>query len=307
MREMKGKLKTKPNLAFKIRSMRLEDIPQIVELGRQERFQFPASSLKYWLTQDPDGMKIAVTESGEIIGSLFNIKNNERLYIGGVFCVQEKFRHLDVGRKLLQACDDHSEGINIGVNTDIHRVGPYMRRGVTVLETDWKSLEYETYTPVNPAILSDELPSGVEILAFQNSLLPAIYEYDYSLAGYERKSLIEASCHEENSRTLVAMKDGKCVGFGSIKLNIMEIGRIGPLYTDDPSVAEAMVKRLIPAMPEAKGFTTVTINTNLYANMVLEKLKIPIHSSLYRLYREERFHVDTKRVFAHFDIDFTPV
>ncbi|GFQ90663.1 n-acetyltransferase domain-containing protein [Trichonephila clavata] len=277
-REMKGKLKTKPNLAFKIRSMRLEDIPQIVELGRQERFQFPASSLKYWLTQDPDGMKIAVTESGEIIGSLFNIKNNERLYIGGVFCVQEKFRHLDVGRKLLQACDDHSEGINIGVNTDIHR--PYYR---------------------------NELPSGVEILAFQNSLLPAIYEYDYSLAGYERKSLIEASCHEENSRTLVAMKDGKCVGFGSIKLNIMEIGRIGPLYTDDPSVAEAMVKRLIPAMPEAKGFTTVTINTNLYANMVLEKLKIPIHSSLYRLYREERFHVDTKRVFAHFDIDFTPV
>ncbi|GFY70385.1 n-acetyltransferase domain-containing protein, partial [Trichonephila inaurata madagascariensis] len=98
-RELKGEQKAKPNLAFKIRSMRIEDIPQIVELGRQERFQYPASSLKYWLTQDSDGMKIAVTESGEIIGSLFNLKNTESLYIGGVFCVQEKFRHSDVGRK----------------------------------------------------------------------------------------------------------------------------------------------------------------------------------------------------------------
>ncbi|GFS61060.1 n-acetyltransferase domain-containing protein [Trichonephila inaurata madagascariensis] len=199
----------------------------------------------------------------EIIGSLFNLKNTESLYIGGVFCVQEKFRHSDVGRKLLNACDEHSGGKNIGVNTDIHKVGPYMRRGVKIIETDWKSIEYETYTPVNPAVLSDELPSGVEIVAFQNSHLPAIHEYDYSLAGYERKSLIETSCKEENSITLVAMKDGKCVGFGSIKLNIMELGRVGPLYADDPSVAEAMVKRLITAMPEAKGFATVTISTNL--------------------------------------------
>ncbi|GFQ64657.1 n-acetyltransferase domain-containing protein [Trichonephila clavata] len=90
-------------------------------------------------------------------------------------------------------------------------------------------------------------------------------------------------------------------------MSIVEYGRIGPLYADDPSVAEAMVKRLITDMPEAKGFATVTINTNILANMILEKLNVPIHSSLYRMYMTEKLDIDTKRVFAHLDIDFTAV
>ncbi|GFY51868.1 n-acetyltransferase domain-containing protein [Trichonephila inaurata madagascariensis] len=192
-------------------------------------------------------------------------------------------------------------------NVDVHQVQPSIRRGIALLESDWKSIEYETDTPVNPAILSDKLPSGVEILPFQNSLLPAIFEYDYSLIGYERKSLIDASCKEENSNTLVAMKDGKCVGFGSIKLDIAEYLKIGPLYADDPSTAETMMKQLITAMPEAKGFATVcSYYTNIFANMVPEKLNVPVYNSYYRLSSKERLCVDTKKVFAHFDIEFTP-
>ncbi|GFY41968.1 hypothetical protein TNIN_403251 [Trichonephila inaurata madagascariensis] len=61
---IKGEPKNKSNLEFKVRSMRIEDIPQIVELTRLNNFQFPVSALKFWHTQDPDGMKAAVTESG---------------------------------------------------------------------------------------------------------------------------------------------------------------------------------------------------------------------------------------------------
>ncbi|GFY76230.1 n-acetyltransferase domain-containing protein [Trichonephila inaurata madagascariensis] len=104
---------------------------------------------------------------------------------------------------------------------------------------------------------------------------------------------------------LVAMKNGKCVGFGPIKLSIAEYRKIGPLYADDPSIAESMVKRMITAMPEAKGFATATINTNRFANMILEKFNIPIHKLHYFLSTKERLLVDTKRVFAHLDLDFT--
>ncbi|GFY41468.1 n-acetyltransferase domain-containing protein [Trichonephila inaurata madagascariensis] len=222
-RVIKEELKLTPNTAFKIRPIRTDEIPQVVKLTR------------------------------EIIGSLFNVKNTESIYDGGVFSAHEKYRHLDVGRKLLKECFQHSQGKNFVGNTKVDVVRAYIGGGSNILESDWKSLEYETDTPVNPATLMDELPSGVEIVSFQNSLLAAIFEYDYALAGYERKFITEASCNEENSKSLVAMKDGKCVGFGSMKLIIVEYGRIGPLYADDPSVAEAMVKRLITAMPEAKG------------------------------------------------------
>ncbi|GFQ73174.1 n-acetyltransferase domain-containing protein [Trichonephila clavata] len=265
-RGMKENAKKDPNTTFRIRPMRIEEIPQVVELVRPHHFHFPASALKFWHLQDRDGMRIAVTDSGQIIGSLCTVKNTENLYSTGSFCVHENYRHLDLGRKLIKETLSHYQ--------------------------------------VNPSILSDELPSGVAILPFQNSLLPAILEYDYSLIGYERRLVIEASCKEENGKTLVAMKDGKCVGLGSIKLNINEQGRIGPLYADYPSVAEALVKWLITAMPEAKGFAIVTINTNMFANMILDKLSIPVYKPLYRLYTKEGLHVDTEKVFAHLDVDF---
>ncbi|GFQ90567.1 n-acetyltransferase domain-containing protein [Trichonephila clavata] len=53
-----------PNTTFRIRPMRIEDIPQVVELVRSHHFHFPASTLKFWHLQDRDGMRIAVTESG---------------------------------------------------------------------------------------------------------------------------------------------------------------------------------------------------------------------------------------------------
>ncbi|GIY92385.1 acetyltransf_18 domain-containing protein [Caerostris extrusa] len=223
-----------------------------------------------------------------------------------MFSVQEKSRAADVGRKLLSACHTHADGRNIGVNCEMDKIGTFKRRGVAIFEDTFKSLEYEIYSRANSTVLSEELPSGVEILPFQSQYLEAVYEYDHSLMGYERKSTVEASCYEDNSKTLIAIKDGKCVGFGSIKLNIMGIARVGPLYADDPVVAEAMLKRLINEMPEVSGFTTVTISSNLYANMMMEKLGLPVHGNIYRLYSKEKLKVDTNKVFAHFDIDFAP-
>ncbi|GFY76229.1 n-acetyltransferase domain-containing protein [Trichonephila inaurata madagascariensis] len=267
IREKKGEAMRNPKVAFRIRPMRTDDIPQVVELGRQNLFHYTSSALKFWHNEDPDGIIIAVTES-------------------------ESFAR--------------AQGNTLVGSIGIHQIPAFNRRGAVVFESDWKSLEYETNIPVNSSILSDELPSGVEILPFQSSLLPAIFEYDYSLMGYERKSLIEATCKEENSETLVAMKDGKCLGFGSIKLDIVEYLKIGPLYADNPSVAQAIMKRLITSMPEAKGFSIVTINTNLFANMMLEKFNVAIHKSYYRVSTMKRLLVDTKKVFAHLDLDFTP-
>ncbi|PRD33009.1 UNVERIFIED_CONTAM: hypothetical protein NCL1_18721 [Trichonephila clavipes] len=305
-RGMKDNMKKDRNVPFRIRLMEIEDIPQVVELARPHHFNFTASTLKFWQMQDPDGMTIAVTESGQIIASLFTVKISENLCTGGMYCVHENYRHLDIGRKLVQESMAQSQHRNIVGNVVVQHIESFQRIGVGILETEWNSLEYETDTAVNPSILSDELPSGVEILPFQNSLLPAIFEYDYSLIGFDRRPIIEASCKEENSKTLVAMKDGKCIGLGSIKLNIIEYGKIGPLYADDPFTAEAMAKRLIMEMPEAKGFCLATINTNIFANMILDKLSLPVYKSFYRLYSKKRLDADTKKVFAHLDLDFSP-
>ncbi|KAF8794615.1 hypothetical protein HNY73_002582 [Argiope bruennichi] len=294
------------NSSYTVRSVRSEDIPELAELARENFFQFPVSSLKFWSQLDPDGIKVAVNQVGKVVGVCSTVKNSENLYFGGMFIVQEKSRDADVGRKLTNECHEHAGNSNIGVNCSRTKMGLFKRRGVEIIETDWKSLEYETYNPVKPCVLSDDLPAGVEILPFQASYMEAVLTYDRLLVGYERRSTIETSCTDkECNKTLVAMKDGRCVGFGSIKLNILGLGRVGPLYADDASIAEAMVKRLITDMPEANGFTMVTVSSNILGNMILEKLQIPVHDNIYRLYKKEKLKVDTNKIFAHFDIDFS--
>ncbi|CAL1269652.1 unnamed protein product [Larinioides sclopetarius] len=296
----------KKSFPYTVRSIRSEDIPDLVELSRENFFQYPVSNLKYWCVHDPDGIQVAVNESGKVVGVCSTVKVNENLYFGGLFMVQEKCRDADIGRKLAKECYDHAGKNNIGVNCSISKIGVFQRRGITIFETDWKSVEFEAYYPVNPHVLSDQIPSGVEILPYQASYLESVLTYDRSLMGYERRSIIEASCNEKDgSQTMVAMKDGRCVGFGSIKLTILGLGRIVPLYADDVSIAEAMVKRLIPTLPEAKGFTIVTISSNILGNMMLENFQIPVYDNIYRLYKKEKVKVDTNKIFAHFDIDFS--
>ncbi|GIY33299.1 hypothetical protein CEXT_385921 [Caerostris extrusa] len=54
--------KTLPNLAYKIRSLRFDDIPEVVQISRESMFQYPVTSLQFWARHDPDGIQVAVSE-----------------------------------------------------------------------------------------------------------------------------------------------------------------------------------------------------------------------------------------------------
>ncbi|GFQ69054.1 n-acetyltransferase domain-containing protein [Trichonephila clavata] len=133
-----------------------------------------------------------------------------------------------------------------------------------------------------------------------------MFAYDYDLTGYNRSIALEMSCKEKGSKTFVAFKDGKCVGFGSIKKSCLSAGRVGPLYADDPAVAEVLLRKLLEAFPERKGFAMMTISSNVHANNLVKKLSCPATGICYRMHSREKLFVDTRRIFAHSDINFSP-
>ncbi|GFY37580.1 n-acetyltransferase domain-containing protein [Trichonephila inaurata madagascariensis] len=133
-----------------------------------------------------------------------------------------------------------------------------------------------------------------------------MFAYDYDLTGCNRSIALEMSCKEKDSKTFVAFKDGKCVGFGSIKKSCLDAGRVGPLYADDPVVAEILLRKLLEAFPERKGFAMMTISCNVHANNLVKKLSCPATGICYRMHTRKRLIVDTNRIFAHSDINFAP-
>ncbi|GBN01237.1 hypothetical protein AVEN_86106-1 [Araneus ventricosus] len=293
-------------LHFKVRSFGKEDTPDVVKIATKSTFQYCAESLESWSEHDPDGIKVAVLDSGRVIGLCAAVNHNENFSFGGTFIVLEEYRHLEIGHKLFAACFAHAGNRNIGLNSPADKLTSYKRRGFTVFEESFSSLEYECNGKLNVEPLSDQLPPKVELKPFEESHLNAMAAYDRALMGYDRKVILKANCKEANTKTLVAFKNGICVGFGSVKLNISKAARVGPLYANDPAVAEVMFKRLVDSMPEAKGFATVTISKNLAGNEMIRKLGLPVHANLLRMYTKEKLYINTSKVFCQFDVDFSP-
>ncbi|XP_042895724.1 uncharacterized protein [Parasteatoda tepidariorum] len=297
------------DLVYSVRVMQREDVPEALDVWRETQLQEGTQCLYTWMGVDPEAFQVAVTESGEVIGVCGGVIHHEDLAFVGIYAVREKYRGSGIGYKVWNACMEHIGSRNACLNAVPEKFELYRDRGgFPLVETEWTCVVNETSgnETVNPEVLSDVVPKGVDIHPFDESLLPFIYDYDYSLIGYKRNVAVELSCKEKDSRTLVAMKEGACVGWGTIKLSCQNVGLIGPLYADEADVAEVMLRRLISDFPLSKGFSMMTISSNTAANQMVKKLCVPTLEECPRLYRKHKLKVDVNKVFGHFDLNFSP-
>ncbi|GFT26827.1 n-acetyltransferase domain-containing protein [Nephila pilipes] len=234
-------------------------------------------------------------------------KNHTDLYFAGIYCIHERFRGLNVGTQLFAEVFARVQNKNILGNAVNAMLEKYIRAG-DLPYTDENFITVKNYIPsyVTPNVLTNnDLPENIEIESYQENLLSSIAQYDATIAGFERKHILELSCKEKDSQTFVAFKNGTCIGYGSIKRSCLGAGRVGPLFADDPVVAEALLKKLLESFPDRKGFAMMTLRDNIIANSFIRKLGNPETGTCVRLYNKEKLKVDTNRIFALTDMNFS--
>lgn len=292
---------------YTVRCMTHEDLPQLMEIRRELKVHDVESCIDSWLTVDPRGINVVESEEGEIVGACCAIRNVEDLYFIGLYCIRPKYQGSGLGIHVWNACMDHIGPMNAVLNAVPGKLELYRDKGgFPIVETEFKCQKNYTSEPIDPNNLSNIIPQGVTIEFVQDYHLPGLFDYDYSVVGYDRKLALVLNCQEDNSKTLVAMKNGCCVGFGTIKLTCLGAGRVGPLYADDPAISEALLKRLIMSMPHVTGFVMNTVSNNVSARRLLKKLGVPLKEELTRMYRNEKLSADTKKIFALYELNLAP-
>lgn len=202
---------------------------------------------------------------------------------------------------------EHVASRNVCLNAVPGKLELYRDKGgFPIVESEWVCVVNETTSPVNPDVLSDTPPKGIEVEPFEDSHLPLICDFDQKLMGYNRQQVFELSCKEADSKSFVATKDGACVGFGTIKMSCQEAALVGPLYADDKGTAEVILKRLILSLPEAKGFAMMTVSNNEAAAEFVRRIGCPAAEECPRLYRRKKIDIDLSKVFGHLDLNFSP-
>ncbi|GFQ90605.1 acetyltransf_18 domain-containing protein [Trichonephila clavata] len=305
--QLQQKVEPLPRHSIEIRTMREEDISQLMNLRRQLGIHDATSSVQSWMAVDPEGIKVAVNENGDIVGSCSYVKNHPELYFAGIYCVQKEYRNYNVGIQIFNAAKENAKDKNIAANSVLSMAKKYQQSGdFPIIDEDLTTVKNYFPDPIHSEMLfNKDLPANIEIEPFQECLLPSIVQYDASVVGHTRELILRLSCHEEDSRTFAAFRNGVCIGFGSIKRSCLGAGRVGPLYAEDPVVAEALLKKLIESYPNRNGLAISTPSSNIPNNAILQKLGNAKTETCLRIYRKQKVNVNASKIYAYLDINFS--
>jgi len=295
------KLKNSKKLRYKVRNMKIEDIPHVQRLQRAEKWFDGCNNLQTWFSFDPKGFKVAESEKGDIIGFGIAINFNKDLAIIGMGIVDKPYRGLGIGKKLLIEIGFHVKTRNVAVNSVQGMLKRYQKTGlIRTVETDWSVLMNGTDDKVSSQNLSYNLPEGVCIQPYQEeSHFNSIAAFDRVMMDFDRQVAMLKILRTKDSMTFVAVRDNECVGFGMIQPNLHQGCHVTPLYAQEPAIAESLLKKLIDNFPTGNGFEITICSQNVAANCLLNKLGCEFKTEkCIRLYRRGKVNTNLNWVYG---------
>ncbi|KAG8177113.1 hypothetical protein JTE90_008222 [Oedothorax gibbosus] len=293
---------------YTIRPMRRDEIPDVLELWRDTGLSEGTHSLDTWYSHDPEGFFVAVTDDGTVIGACAGVLQNEDLAFVGLYVVKDNYRRRGIGMKIWSAVMERIGDRNVGVNPVPEQLENYRDKSGFPVQTSWSSKVSAAET-VDTTKLSHDLPEiAVRELSSGNvDLVDKVVAYDADVCSFTRGDLVPLLCDQEDSVTMVALRDGEVCGYGNIKKNIKGNTIIGPLYADCGEIAEKILDELVNAFPLAReeGALIFTVDNNGSAMEILEKLGFETDCVISRLYRKEEVDVKFDKIFAQYNLNFS--
>lgn len=243
-----------------------------------------------------------------MIGACAGVLQNEDLAFVGLYVVKNSYRRRGIGMKIWNAVMERIGNRNVGVNPVPQQLENYRDKSGFPVQTSWCS-KVSVVDKVDTTKLSHDLPDVVvsQLSSGDVDIVDKVVAYDADVCGFTRGDLVPLLCEQEDSATVVALKDGEVCGYGNIKKNIKGNTIIGPLYADSGEIAEKILDELVKAFPLARdeGALIFTVDNNGSAMDILDKLGFETDCVISRLYRKEEVDVKFDKIFAQYNLNFS--
>nr|WP_237182320.1 GNAT family N-acetyltransferase [Roseomonas marmotae] len=221
---------------------------------------------------DPGGYLLA-EDAGEAVGCISAVRQGPGHGFIGFYIVREDRRGQGIGLKLWQEAMARLAGRVIGLDGVVAQQANYARSG---FQMGWRNIRYGAVHPRPVRRWAGEIVP-VSSLPFS-----AVLELDASVLPAPREAFLRAWLDAPQHRSLVALRHGAPVAFGTLRPS-HEGARIGPLTATDACAARALFDALIEGqdgpvfldlpepnqmareLAEAAGMTPVFETARMYA------------------------------------------
>ncbi|MCX4547295.1 GNAT family N-acetyltransferase [Streptomyces sp. NBC_01387] len=219
-----------------------EDWSAISEWAHDEGWNPGVRDARSFFAQDPDGFFIGRL-GGEPVSAISVVNYGARYAFLGFYLVRPDMRGRGHGLATWRAALAHAGDRTVGLDGVVAQQDNYRRSGFTASHRTVRhtgTLPVRSAEAVRPAVASDR-----EVLA----------AYDSACYPADRPRFLENWLTTDGHRAFVRVVDRRLTGFAVIRPARTSL-RIGPLFADSPSDAEA----LYGALAQEAGATPVAVD-----------------------------------------------
>ncbi len=222
-------------MSLAIRRMKRVDLERVLDWAADEGWNPGVCDAGPFLAADPDGFFIGEID-GRPVGAVSAVAYDEHFGFGGLYIVRPEFRGQGHGRELVKVVFQYLEGRNIGID------------GVVVMEANYRTLGFRTaYRHVRHEVIAKPAAAAGPVELGQISF-DQLVDYDARLFSTRRPQFLRSWIAQPGTTALGHMRDDRLIGYGVLR-RCRKGHKIGPLFADDPQVAEEIFQGLSAAAP----------------------------------------------------------
>lgn len=228
---------------FSIRQMTRAELALALEWAAEEGWNPGLHDAGCFHATDPQGFLIAHLD-GEAIGCISAVAYDEHFGFLGLYIVRPTFRGRGYGRRLWQAAIDYLGARTIGLDGVLAQQDNYKKSG---FHLDYRNIRFQ-------GLVRAAMPDGVVEL----STIPfdALCAYDRALFPAPRQRFLRCWLDQPQAAAFGVLQHGSLAGYGLLR-RCRTGYKIGPLFADNPDLAEDLFQALAARAAGAPIFLDV--------------------------------------------------
>lgn len=245
---------------FVIRAMRPEELEAAYKIRLQTDYVFSKNTIQTSWKLQPDSFLVAVSDDGEVYGTISMVKYSEDVMFLGLLVVREDVRHRHIGTELLKAGFEKAGNKNkfmrciLPLEPLFNRMNLFMMRSPVLLGRNEP-------VKVDEAKVMVMDTRGVTVKPFDNAIWDRLRKYDEVLMTVDRSKMLQAFIEEEGSTTEVAVReDGSVAGYSIVQYMTDDSWYFYMLAADTQDVARMLIGSFVHGCPTAKDKGVVLVS-----------------------------------------------
>ncbi|MDX2232246.1 MAG: GNAT family N-acetyltransferase [Leptolyngbyaceae cyanobacterium bins.349] len=213
---------------YSIRPMKREELQIAIAWAADEGWNPGLHDAECFYAADPTGFWMGLLRH-EPIATLSAVKYGDSFGFIGFYIVKPEYRGQGYGMQLWSAVLNTLSGRNIGLDGVLAQQKNYQQSG---FQFAYRNIRFEGVSNSE----SINLPGVVEL---SNIPFEVIADYDQKFFPSDRTQFLQSWINQSDSVALGILQNNILAGYGVIRL-CHKGYKIGPLFADQPSLAEAL-------------------------------------------------------------------